>query len=165
MTSLEYASFVFQPLKSNEFLSKNIFTIFFFRSINSNIIRTANKITTYIFYNLIDNAKLIKLKRLKVKTVKIDLKNNHLDFNQIILFLRNKGFYRVFIEAGIKFNNFLLENNYINDFYHFYSDEIFGNKGFYNAKFFFDKMNRIKQNKSLIKVNLFQDKLIKYLLK
>jgi len=131
----------------------------------SKIIRTANKIKTYIFYNLTDNFKLKKLKQLKVKTIRIDLKNNHLDFDKIIFFLRNRGFYRVFVEAGIKFNHFLLENNYINDFYHFYSDELFGNKGFYNAKFFFNKMNKIKRDKREIRINLFQDKLIKYSLK
>ena len=80
-------------------------------------------------------------------------------------FLRNEGFCRVFVEAGIKFNNFLLENNYINDFYHFYSDELFGYKGFHNAKFFFNKMNKIMRDKKKIRINLFQDKLIKYLLK
>ena len=58
----------------------------------------------------------------------------------------------------------MLENNYINDFYHFYSDELFGNKGFHNAKLFFNKMNKIKQCKKEIRINLFQDKLIKYLL-
>lgn len=133
--------------------------------INSKIIRTADKIATYIFYNLKNDFKLKKLKQLKVKTIKIDLKNNHLDFNKIILFLRNKGFYRVFVEAGIKFNNFLLNNNYINDFYHFYSEELFRNKGRYNAKFLLNKMNKIKQNKREIKINLFQNKLIKYSLK
>ena len=59
----------------------------------------------------------------------------------------------------------MLENNYINDFYHFYSDKYLGNKGFNNAKFFFNKINKIKHNKKEVKINLFQDKLIKYLLK
>jgi len=131
----------------------------------SKIIRTANKISTYVFYNLIDNNKLKKLSQIKVKTIRIDLKNKHLDFNKIILFLRTMGFYRVFVEAGIKFNNFLLDNYYINDFYHFYSDQLFGNRGFHNAKFFFNKMNKIKRSKREIEINLFQDKLLKYSLK
>ena len=131
----------------------------------SKIIRTANKISTCVFYNLIDNNKLKKLSQVKVKTIRIDLKNKHLDFNKIILFLRNKGFYRVFVEAGIKFNNFLLDNYYINDFYHFYSDQLFGNRGFHNAKSFFNKMNKIKRSKREIEINLFQDKLLKYSLK
>jgi diaminohydroxyphosphoribosylaminopyrimidine deaminase/5-amino-6-(5-phosphoribosylamino)uracil reductase len=133
--------------------------------ITSKIIKTANKISTYIFYNLVDNNKLKKLSQFKVKTIRIDLKNKHLDFNKIVLYLRNKGFYRVFVEAGIKFNNFLLDNYYINDFYHFYSDQLFGNRGLYNAKFFFNKMNKIKRSKREIEINLFQDKLLKYSLK
>ena len=73
--------------------------------------------------------------------------------------------YRVFVEAGIKFNNFLLENNYINDFYHFYSNEIIGKKCIHNAEYFFNKINKIRRIKKKIKINLFQDKLVKYLLK
>ena len=131
----------------------------------SKIIKTSNKISTYVFYNLIDNKKLKKLRQVKVKTIRIDLKNKHLDFNKIIFFLRNKGFYRLFVEAGIKFNNFLLDNCYINNFYHFYSDQLFENRGSHNAKFFFNKMNKIKRSKREIEINLFQDKLLKYSLK
>ena len=69
------------------------------------------------------------------------------------------------MEAGIKFNNFLLENSYINDFYHFYSDKLLGNKGLHNANSFFNEINKIKRNTREIRINLFQDKLIKYLLK
>jgi diaminohydroxyphosphoribosylaminopyrimidine deaminase/5-amino-6-(5-phosphoribosylamino)uracil reductase len=131
----------------------------------SKIIRTANKISTYVFYNLIDKNKLKKLSQYKVKTIRIELRNKHLDFDKIILFLRKKSFYRVFVEAGIKFNNFLLDNNYINDFYHFYSDQLIENRGLHNTKFFFKKMNKIKLNKRGIEINLFQDKLLKYSLK
>jgi riboflavin biosynthesis pyrimidine reductase len=131
----------------------------------SKIIRTANKILTYIFYNLIDKNKLNRLRHAKIKTIRIDLKNNHLDFNKIIFFLRKKGFYRVFVEAGIKFNNFLLDNYYINDFYHFHSDQLLGNEGFHDANIFFNKMNKVKRSKREIEINLFQDKLLKYSLK
>ena len=47
----------------------------------------------------------------------------------------------------------------------FILDELFGYKGFHNAKFFFNKMNKIMRDKKEIRINLFQDKLIKYLLK
>ena len=100
-----------------------------------------------------------------VKTIKINLKSDHIDFDQIVFFLKSNGFYRVFVEAGINFNNFLLENNYINDLYHFYSSKMIGKNGFFNAKLFFKKMNKIILNKRIIRVNLYQDKLIKYLLK
>jgi diaminohydroxyphosphoribosylaminopyrimidine deaminase/5-amino-6-(5-phosphoribosylamino)uracil reductase len=131
----------------------------------SKIVKTANKISTYVFYNLIDKKKLKKLNQVEVKTIRINLRNKHLDFNKIILFLRKKGFYRVFVEAGIKFNNFLVDNYYINDFYHFYSDQLLKNRGFHNAKIFFNKMNKIKHSKREIEINLFQDKLLKYSLK
>ena len=133
--------------------------------LSSKVIKTASNIETYIFYNLVDNFKLKDLKKLKVRTIRIGFKDNHLDFNKIIIFLKKKGFYRLFVEAGINFNNFLLKNNYINDFYHFYSDELFGSNGFRNAKLFFNNMNKVKLYKKEIRINLFQDKLIKYLLK
>ena len=76
--------------------------------------------------------------------------------------MRKKGISRVFIEAGVNFNNFLIENNYINDFYHFYSNEIYKNNGFNNSKHFFKKINKLKLTQSKIKVNLFKDKLVKY---
>ena len=57
------------------------------------------------------------------------------------------------------------ENNYINVFYHFYSDIFLGTKGSYSARFFFNKMNKLKRNKKEIKINLFRDRLVKYLLK
>ena len=59
--------------------------------IKSKIIKTANKISTFVFYNLIDNFKLKKLKKLKVNTVRIDLKGNYLDFNKIVFFFEKQG--------------------------------------------------------------------------
>ena len=77
--------------------------------ITNKIIRTANKIRTYIFYNIANTKKLKKLELLSVKTIKIEIKNDHLNFDEIIKYLRSVGVYRLFIEAGIKFNNFLLD--------------------------------------------------------
>ena len=133
--------------------------------ITSRIFKSACKIDTYVFYNLIKEKKLRELKKLDVKTIKISLKKKHIDFKKIILFLRNKGFYRLFVEAGIRFNKFLLENNHINDFYHFYSEELFDKNGHKNASFLLQKMKKLMKDKKVIKVNLFQDSLIRYSLK
>ncbi len=133
-------------------------------STDKKIIKTASKIKTYIFYNFSDSKKLKKFKKLKVKTIKVDLKDNHLDFDKIIFILRKMKIKRVLVEAGIKFNKFLLENNYINDFYHFYSNKYFKNNGFHNTKFFFNKMNKLKKNKKKVIAYLYQDKLVKYLI-
>jgi len=129
------------------------------------IFKSADKFNTYLFYNRIKANKLKHLKKLNVKSVKFNLKNNHIDFQKIIMFLRNKGFYRLLVESGIVFNNFLLENNYINDFYHFYSDDLFIKRGRDNASFLLKKMERLKKNKKKILVNLLNDQLVKYSLK
>lgn len=132
-------------------------------SLKSNIAKTANTIKTYLFYNFEHKVKIKKLKQLNIKTVKIGLYKGHLDFEKIIFFIKSKGFHRLLIESGIEFNNFLLDNNYINEFYHFYSNDIFGKKGLYNTKKFLKKLNRLKKSKKRIKVNLFGDRLNKYM--
>ena len=133
--------------------------------VTSKIIQTSNKIDTCIFYNFIDKIKLQELKRFNVKTIRVELKNDHLNFNSIVYFLRNNGFHRVFVEAGIKFNKFLLENNYINDFYHFYSNQFFRMNGSGNSNSFFSSINKVKKSKRKVKTFLFKDKLIKYFVK
>ena len=98
-------------------------------------------------------------------SVRIDLKNDHLNFDHIIEYLKKKGIYRILVESGLILNKYLLENNYINDFYHFYSNNLFKNKGYLNAKFFFNKINNLKKNKRRILINLFKDNLDKYSIK
>ena len=120
---------------------------------------------TYVFYNVVNQNKLRKLKALKVITIKISLKNNLMDFNEVIHQIKRLGYSRLFIEAGIEFNNFLLKNNYIDEFYHFYSDIYFKKNGFFNAKLLINKINRCMKNKRKIKTNLFNDNLIKYFVK
>ena len=134
-------------------------------STKSKIFSSSNKIKTYLFYNHINVSKLKKLKRLKINTVRIDLKNKQLDFEKIIFFIRSRGFFRLFVEAGIIFNDYLLKNNYINEFYHFYSSDLFRKKGLNSGRFLFKKIIKTKKNKKEVIVNLFQDKLVKYLLK
>ena len=92
-------------------------------------------------------------------------KQNQLDFEKIVSFIRKCGFYRVFVEAGIIFNDYLLKNNYINDFYHFYSNDLFKKMGLNSGKLLLKKISKIKKNKKKVIVNLYQDKLVKYSLK
>ena len=129
------------------------------------IIQTADKYKTYIFYNLKNGKKIKMLKRLKVNPIRINLKNNNLDFDEILSFLRKKELSRVFVEAGLEFNNFLLINNYINNFYHFYSNDLLKTKGFKNINTFLTKIKKNSNIKKKIRVNLLNDKLKKYFLK
>jgi len=133
--------------------------------VSKKIFKNSRKLKTFIFYNFKKELKLKKLKELNIKAIRIDIKDGNLNFDQIVIFLNKQGIYRVFIEAGLKFNNFLLKNNYINDFYHFYSKNLLGNNGYFKAKDFFNKMNSLKPIKKEIVANLFHDKLIKFSIK
>ena len=59
----------------------------------------------------------------------------------------------------------MLKNNYINELYHFYSDKFFEEKGLLDASDFFEKLDKLKFTKKKVKVNLFNDKLNKYIIK
>ena len=134
-------------------------------SIYSKILRFPKKNKTILMYNKSDKKKLLSLKKNKIQTVKINLKNGHLDFNQVIGFIKKKKLSRLFIESGINFNNFLLKNNYINVFYHFFSNDLIHKKGSNSAKLFINKINKLKKSKRKIKVNLFKNSLMEYLIK
>lgn len=131
----------------------------------SKILNVSSKFKTYVFYNRPNFIKIRKLKKLNINAVRIELKDNKLDFEKIVAFIRSKGFYRIFVEAGIVFNNYLLKNNYINEFYHFYSNDLLGKMGLNSGKSLLRKVNKLKKNKKKINVNLYEDKLVKYLLK
>ena len=133
--------------------------------LSANLFKSSNKVKTFVFYNKYNKKKLIKLKKLGVKAIKIPIKYNHLDFEEIITFVKKQGLSRLFIEAGIKFNKFLIENKYINVFYHFFSNDLIRNLGFNNGKILLKKINKTKIKKTKIKVNLLNDHLIEYKIK
>ena len=130
--------------------------------LNSKIFTSAKKIRTILFYNNADKKKLLKLRNLNIETIKVNLNNDYLDFNEIVFLLKKIGLYRILIEAGIEFNNFLLDKKYINDLYHFFSSDFFKKNGLLNAKPFFNKLAKTKCQKKKINVYLFNDQLIKY---
>jgi len=131
---------------------------------SSNICSTAKRYKTIFFYNLEKIEKLKKLRSLKIKTIKINLEKNHLDFNEVIKCIKKIGIKSVLVESGIKFNKFLLDSNLLNDFYHFYTEKHLKRNGIYNAKSFFLRLNKIKKKREKIIVNLLDDKLDKYII-
>lgn len=131
-------------------------------STSSKIALTSKNIKTFFFHNRIDKKKLFKLSKMNIVTIKVNLINDHLDFKEIIKTIRRLNINKVFVEAGLKFNNFLLNNNYIHDFYHFSSGKLLNKNGLYNCENFFLRLNKIKKNKEDILVNLFGDKLTKF---
>jgi len=133
--------------------------------LNSNIIKNANTYRTIIFYNKVNNNKIMKLKNLGIEVIKISLDiNNGLDLYEILIKSKELGFYRIFLEFGKKMTTSFLYKNLIDDFILFVSDKNLLKNGKNNIreqlKFFFKKKKPINA-----KVNLFGEKLIKYKIK
>jgi len=119
---------------------------------------------TTIFYNKINVKKINLLKKKNINLIKIDLKNNKLNLYKALYKIKEFGFSRVFLEAGLKLTESFLNYNLIDDFYLFVSKNKFKN----NGKLSFKKtINLYLKNKkfNLETVNLFGDKLILYRLK
>ena len=133
-------------------------------STNFNIIKTAKKYKTIIFFN---NAKLKKINILKnygVKLYKIPVDR----FNKLILLdvlkkIHFLGYSRVFLESGLRLTEIFLKNSLIDDFYLFISNEKIGINGENN----FRKNMKFFTNKKKIndKVNLLGDTMLSYRLK
>ena len=133
--------------------------------LNSNIIKNANTYRTIIFYNKVNNNKIMKLKNLGIEVIKISLDiNNGLDLYEILIKSKELGFYRIFLEFGKKMTTSFLYMNLIDDFILFVSDKNLLKNGKNNIRkqlnFFLDKKKSINA-----KVNLFGEKLIKYKIK
>ena len=134
-------------------------------SINSNVVLTANKHKTIIFFNDSKHEKIKEFNRLGVKMIKFPLDNNH-NFNLKNLLNRIKlmGFSRIFLEAGSNLTSNFLKENLIDDFHLFMSNKKIKKHGLNsfkeNMKFLF-----LKKSLKLQKINLFGEKLLTYNLK
>jgi len=131
---------------------------------NFNIIKTAKKYKTIIFFN---NAKLKKINILKafgVKLYKIPVDRfNNLILLDVLKKIHFLGYSRVFLESGLKLTEVFLKNSLIDDFYLFISKEKIGINGENN----FGKNMKFFTNKKKIndKVNLLGDTMLSYRLK
>jgi diaminohydroxyphosphoribosylaminopyrimidine deaminase/5-amino-6-(5-phosphoribosylamino)uracil reductase len=133
--------------------------------ITSNIVRSANKYRTIIFFNKIDQKKIKVLKNLKIELVKIPLsEDGNFDLKYILMKVKILGFSRIFLESGLNLTTNFLNKGLVDDFQLFISSKNLGKNGNNsfkkNMKLFFK--NRKFTNE---KVNLFGDKLISYRIK
>ena len=131
----------------------------------SNIIKTANRYKTILFYNKINLKKLNILKKFKIKTIKISLNNSgKIILKDVLFILKKMGFSRILLESGTNLVNSFLKDRLINDFYLFISNNKLNKNGRNSfkksIKFFFKNKKSITE-----KVNLLGDKLSIYRLK
>ena len=133
--------------------------------ITSNIVISANKYRTIIFFNKINQKKIKALKSLKIKLIKTSLNvDGNFDLENILLKVKLLGFSRIFLESGLKLTTSFLNKNLIDEFKLFISSKNLGRYGDNNFK----KNMRLflRDTKSTHeKVNLFGDRLISYRLK
>ncbi len=133
--------------------------------ITSNIVGSANKYRTIIFFNKINQKKIKALKSLNIKLVKTPLSDNgNFDLRTILLKVKLLGFSRIFLESGLNLTTNFLNKNLVDDFQLFISSKNIGKNGSNN---FNKNMKLFLKNRKFTneKVNLFGDKLISYRLK
>jgi len=131
-------------------------------SLNSKIIKEASIYRTIIFYNKSNKKKIKRLKNLNVKSFKISLDvEKNLDLGEALIKVRQLGFYRIFLETGMKLATNFLHKNLVDDLKLFISNKNLGRNGMCNIK---KNLKLILKDKESIneKVNLFGDKLITY---
>jgi len=131
-------------------------------SIRSNVVKTAYKYRTIIFFNRNNKKKIKALRNSKIKLVRISLKaDRNFDIKKILLKIKKLGFLRIFLESGLKLTTYFLREDLVDDFHLFISGKKLGNNGSNNfkkvIKLFF--RNKVSINE---KVNLHEDKLITY---
>jgi len=130
--------------------------------ITSNIVRTANKYHTIIFFNKIIKKKIKILKNLKIKLVKTSLgQDGNFDLKNILVKIKLLGFSRILLETGLKLTTNFLNKGLVDDFQLFISGKNLGKNGNNSFK---KNMKLFLKNRKFTneKVNLFGDKLISY---
>ena len=146
-------------------LKENISKVTEISKENSNIIKEATRYRTIIFYNKFNKKKIKLLKNLKVEFFKLSVDiDNNLDLHETLIKSKELGFYRIFLETGMKLTTSFLYKNLIDDFNLFVSDKNLVKNGENNIK---KQLKLFLSNKKGIneKANLFGEKLIKYKIK
>ena len=131
----------------------------------SNIVKSARKSRTIIFFNKTTQKKIKALKSLKIKLVKTSLnEDGNFDLENILVKVKLLGFSRIFLESGLNLTTNFLNKNLVDDFQLFISSKNIGKNGSNN---FNKNMKLFLKNRKFTneKVNLFGDKLISYRLK
>ena len=133
--------------------------------LNSKIIKAVNHNHTIIFYNKFNKKKVNQLKKMRIKLLKlpIDIDGN-LDLREALIKAKELGFFRIFLESGMRLTINFLRKNLVDDLNLFVSNKNLGKNGKNNIK---KQLKLFLKNKKSIneKVNLFDEKLITYKIK
>ena len=133
--------------------------------IKSNIVQSAQKYRTFIFYNKINQKKIKALKKHKVNLIKTELgEDQNLDLKKTLMRIKLLGYSRIFLESGLNLTTNFLKKGLVDVFHLFISSKnlgVDGNNSFKNnVRIFLKKKKSINE-----KVYLFDDKLTSYSIK
>ena len=133
--------------------------------LKSNVIKNNFKNNTIIFYNRFNKKKIALLKKNGVRTYKIPLNvDGNLSLKDSLIKIKKLGFYRIFLESGIKLAGNFLREKLVNDIKIYISTNKLNNNGTGNINKFFKTFLKNKKY-TIEKINLFGDKLISYKIK
>tara|TARA_B100001027_G_C16237437_1_gene317661 strand:- start:204 stop:1295 length:1092 start_codon:yes stop_codon:yes gene_type:complete len=129
---------------------------------NSKVIKTSNKIKTYIFYNS-TSPKIKKLKRMGVKFIRIQLDDdNNLDMFEILKIIKKLNIFYLLVEGGIKLTNFFITKKLFNEFYLLKSNISVKNKKNFKKYRFQNTILKLFSKNETINTFIDNDKIIKY---
>ena len=124
-----------------------------------------SKILEYGIFQEYSKKKVKQLKKLGIKLLKlpIDIDGN-LDLREALIKAKELGFFRIFLESGMRLTTNFLRKNLVDDLNLFMSNKNLGKNGKNNIK---KQLKLFLKNKKSIneKVNLFGEKLITYKIK
>jgi|TARA_B100000315_G_scaffold258546_1_gene311106 diaminohydroxyphosphoribosylaminopyrimidine deaminase/5-amino-6-(5-phosphoribosylamino)uracil reductase len=133
--------------------------------LNSNVLKETFNHRTIIFYNKFNKKKIKSLKKIKIELFKIPIDvDGNLDLHDALIKAKKLGFYRIFLETGMKLTINFLQKNLIDDLNLFISNKRLGKNGENNIK---KQLKLFLKNKKkfIKKVNLFGEKIITYKIK
>ena len=91
-------------------------------------------------------------------------KSGNFDLKKILIKLKELGYHRILLEAGLKMSTSFFKNKLVNEFNIFISNEKIKRNGYDNMKFFFNTFLK-KKKYTVEQVNLFGEKLLNYKVK
>ena len=132
-------------------------------NMNSQIVKSSNKIKTFIIYNKKYKSKIDHLKKKGIKLVFLDIDiNSYFNLNRLFKKIYNLGIHKLLVECGKDLTMKILSEGFFKEFYLFKSDKKIINKNKININDIIKKLNKTYKNKKYVKTFLDKDNLIQY---
>tara|TARA_Y100000591_G_scaffold282451_1_gene262809 strand:+ start:482 stop:1582 length:1101 start_codon:yes stop_codon:yes gene_type:complete len=129
---------------------------------NTFVIKSAKKITTYVFYNKNNLKKINLLKKKGVKLKYLKLKNNNFIAIDIFKKLYSENIFYLLVEGGANLTQNFLTNNAFNEFFYFKSSKKIKKNGTIKLLNFEKKVKNKFKNYEEVKTYTGEDKILRY---